>query len=235
MRRTVLLPLLGLWACHGVPGTTAAAHGERRFTARDQTYSVAFLSPPWTITAEDGETLELEVPPEVLGLALDGTPPSHVFQIGHVDAAGGLEDFVEEDDEDEPGDTDGLGSDSGGSGGPPEIPDTDDGLGEDDGLPDYFIGLDLADPYAVALAELNHLIDAQDAELDHEVSSFVTDKGAQAVEFQVQMSPGIFVRAFYFDARPTVVRATFVSLFDLETGDVERMAASIDTELGGES
>jgi hypothetical protein len=73
------------------------------------------------------------------------------------------------------------------------------------------------------------LIAEHDAQLDYGVSEFVMPTGVRAVEFQVQMSPGFFVRAFYVDARPTLIRATFVSMFDLDTQDVSTMARSLNT------
>lgn len=184
--------------------------------AADGSFGVEFLSPPWSVVLEDSERIELEVPPEFFGVTLDGSSPSHAFQAGHVDLLEGLDEFTSKDED---GDTDG---------------DTDtDGLDptdlDVDGLPDTLVGVDLRDPYAVARAELEVLLDRQDAQLDHGVSAFIMPSGVSAVEFQVQMDPGFFVRAFYIDARPTLVRATFVSLFDLDTEDVSSMARSIDT------
>lgn len=203
--------------CHAVPDS-AQARGEQEWTARDGSFGVTFLSPPWSVVLEDPERLELEVPPEVFGVALEGTSPSHVFQAGHVDLLEGLGDLTSTEDGDTDGDTDGE-TDT-------DLPEVEVDLGE---LPDVLVGVDLRDPYAVARAELELLLDEHDAQLDHGISEFVVPTGARAVEFQVQMSPGFFVRAFYVDARPTLVRATFVSLFDLDTEDVASMARSIDT------
>ncbi len=217
MRTSVLL-LLAACACHAVPATSEGAYGQRRFVAEGGTYAVEYLTPPWEVRDESVERLELEVPPEVFGVPLEGTAPTHAFQIGHVDALGSIDGFVEDEDA---GDTE-------------EAFDGDvDGPEVEDAVPDYFSGLDLRDPYAVALAELTHLIDVEDAEIDREVSVFTTPRGVTAYDFQVQMSPGIFVRSFYVDARPTVVRAAFVSLFDLDTYDVDEMARSVDTVGGG--
>lgn len=223
MRALVFTVLLAS-GCHAVPADSAGAYGEQRWVAADGSFGLEFLSPPWTVVAEEGDRLELEVPPEFFGVALDGTSPSHVFQAGHVDLLQGLDEYTADDDD---GDTDGD-------------TDTDTEAFEEpevdlDGLPDALVGVDLRDPYAVARAELEVLIEEQDAQLDYGVSAFSMPTGARAVEFQVQMNPGFFVRAFYVDARPTLVRATFVSLFDLDTPDVSAMARSLDTvDPGGE-
>lgn len=216
--RRLAVTLLLLCGCHAVPADSAGAYGEQRWVAADQSFGVEFLSPPWSVALEDPDRLELEVPPEFFGVTLDGSSPSHAFQAGHVDALEGLDDFTSNDED---GDTDGdTDTDT------DAIDPTDFDV---DGLPDTLVGLDLRDPYAVARAELDVLIEEQNAQLDHGVSVFVMPTGATAVEFQVQMDPGFFVRAFYIDARPTLVRATFVSLFDLDTEDVSSMARSIDT------
>lgn len=215
MRRFVVTSLF-LCGCHAVPADSAGAYGEQRWVAFDNSFGVDFLSPPWSVALEEADRLELEVPPEFFGVALDGSSPSHAFQAGRIDLVEGLDEFTSKDEDGETDgetDTDGL-----------EPPDLDV-----DGLPDALVGVDLRDPYAVARAELDVLLEEQDAQIDHGVSAFAMPTGVSAVEFQVQMDPGFFVRAFYIDARPTVVRATFVSLFDLDTEDVSSMARSIDT------
>lgn len=199
-----------------MPADSAGAYGEQRWVAADASFGVEFLTPPWSVVLEDPDRLELEVPPEFFGVTLDGSSPSHAFQAGHVDLLEGLDEFTSNDEDgDTDGDTDTDAFD------PSEL--------DVDGLPDTLVGVDLRDPYAVARAELDVLIEQQDAQLDHGVSAFVMPTGVSAVEFQVQMDPGFFVRAFYIDARPTLIRATFVSLFDLDTEDVSSMARTIDT------
>lgn len=216
--RTLALIALLLAGCHAVPAGSQGAYGQERWVSADGSFGVEFLSPPWAVAVEDSEQLDLEIPPEFFGVVLDGTSPSHAFQAGHVDALEGLDEFTSEDDE---GETDGWDTDTDGV--PP------DSEVELDGLPESLVGLDLRDPYAVARAELELLIEEHEAQLDYGVSDFVMPTGVRAVEFQVQMSPGFFVRAFYVDARPTLVRATFVSLFDLDTEDISTMARSLDT------
>lgn len=216
--REVFVTLLLAAGCNAVPADAVGAYGQQRWVAADESFGIEYLTPPWSITTEESDRLELEIPPEFFGVALDGSSPSHAFQVGHVDLLEGLEDYTSEDDA---GDTDGVldtDSDTGGA----VVPD----LG---GLRDSLVGLDLRDPYAVARAELDVLIAEHDAQLDYGVSAFEMPTGARAVEFQVQMNPGFFVRAFYVDARPTLVRATFVSLFDLDTEDVASMARTLDT------
>ncbi|MCR9162206.1 MAG: hypothetical protein ACE37F_29120 [Nannocystaceae bacterium] len=219
MRRLVATSLF-LCGCHAVPADSAGAYGEQRWVAADESFGVEFLSPPWSMASEDPERLELEVPPEFFGVTLDGSSPSHAFQAGHVDLLEGLDEFTSNDEE---GDTDTDGDTD------TETDGIDPGDFDVDGLPDALVGVDLRDPYAVARAELDVLIERQGAQLDHGVSAFVMPTGVSAVEFQVQLDPGFFVRAFYIDARPTLVRATFVSLFDLDTEDVSSMARTIDT------
>ncbi|MGH1348102.1 MAG: hypothetical protein ACRBN8_41485 [Nannocystales bacterium] len=221
MRALALLVLLAT-GCHAVPAGTPGAYGQQRWVAADGSFGVEFLNPPWSIAIEDSGRLELEIPPEIFGVALDGTSPSHAFQVGHVDGLEGLDEFTSEDDDE--GDTDGSGDTDTDTDDMPLDPDVDLG-----GLPESLVGLDLRDPYAVARAELDVLIEEHDAQLDYGVSDFVMPTGVRAVEFQVQMSPGFFVRAFYVDARPSLVRATFVSLFDLDTEDIATMARSLDT------
>lgn len=221
--RTLALIALLLAGCHAVPAGDPGAYGQERWVSADGSFGVEFLSPPWAVAVEDSEQLDLEIPPEFFGVALDGTSPSHAFQAGHVDALEGLDEFTSDEDE---GETDGAtdgGWDTDTEGAPldPEV--------DLDGLPESLVGLDLRDPYAVARAELELLIEEHEAQLDYGVSEFVMPTGVRAVEFQVQMSPGFFVRAFYVDARPTLVRATFVSLFDLDTQDISSMARSLDT------
>lgn len=217
--RTLALIVLLAAGCHAVPAGDPGAYGEQRWVAADGSFGVEFLSPPWSVAVEEAGRLELEIPPEIFGVALDGTSPSHAFQVGHVDALEGLEEFTSDDDD---GETDGgSGTDTDGMSLDPEVD-----LG---GLPESLVGLDLRDPYAVARAELDVLIEERDAQLDYGVSDFVMPTGVRAVEFQVQMSPGFFVRALYVDARPSLVRATFVSLFDLDTEDIATMARSLDT------
>lgn len=218
MRTFALIVLLAA-GCHAVPAGTPGAYGEERWVAADGSFGVEFLSPPWSVAIEESGRLELEIPPEIFGVALDGTSPSHAFQVGHVDGLEGLDEFTSDDDD---GDTDGGWETD--TDGLPVDPEVDLG-----GLPESLVGLDLRDPYAVARAELDVLIEEHDAQLDYGVSDFVMPTGVRAVEFQVQMSPGFFVRAFYVDARPSLVRATFVSLFDLDTEDIATMARSLDT------
>ena len=214
---TVVLLVAG---CHAVPAGTQGAYGQERWVAADGSFGIEFLSPPWSRQVEDPDRLELEIPPEILGVSLEGSSPSHAFQAGHVDVLEGLDELTSDDEEGETGgwETGGWETDV--------DPSERDGL---EGIPESLAGLDLRDPYAVARAELDVLIDAHDAQLDYGVSDFVMPTGVRAVEFQVQMSPGFFVRAFYVDARPTLVRATFVSLFDLDTEDVSTMARSLNT------
>lgn len=200
MRCVRMLCLLAtLSACEGASGNDPAAHGKTSWSAVDGSFSLDYLSPPWEVVTQEEQRLELEIPPEVFGVALDGTPPTHIFRIGGVEQPAELDDLV----------------------GDAELVE-----GE---LPDHLKGLDLTSVGAVALAELDHLLDEQDAQLDRELETFVTDAGQEALVYQVIVAPGLFVRAFYLPARPTVCRAMFVSLFELRTADVDAMARTIET------
>ena len=44
------------------------------------------------------------------------------------------------------------------------------------------------------------------------------------------MDPGIFIRSFYFVTSKTTLRVVFVSLFELETFDINLMAETISTD-----
>lgn len=193
----MLCLLAGLGACEGAPGDDPAAHGELWWTAADASFSVRFLSPPWQVVRLEPKGLGLEIPPEVFGVAFEGSPATHVFRMGTVEAPG-LEELVG----DEP---------------------------VEDGLPDHLRGIDLGSPSAVALAELDHLLDEKDAQLDRELELFVTDRGQEGLVYQVIVAPGLFVRGFYFPGDSVVVRALFGSLFQLRTADVDAMARSIET------
>jgi hypothetical protein len=196
----MLCVLATVAACEGAPGDDPASHGEVWWGAGDASFSVRYLSPPWQVVREEASELELEIPPEVFGVALEGSPATHVFRIGGAEQPAGLDELV-------------------GTGG--EAP--------QDGLPEHLRGLDLTSVGAVALAELDHLLDEEDAQLDRELEVFPTDSGQEGLVYQVIVAPGLFVRGFYFAASPTVVRAMFVSLFELRTADVDAMARSIET------
>ena len=201
MRCASLLVLGVLVGCEGLPGDYPAAHGEIEYVSEGDTFSVRFLAPPWVLTREDPDAVEMEISNEVFGVPLEGSPPTHVFRMVHADAPEGLQGLVPRKD-------------------PPPAGDK---------LPRHLRGIDLTYVPDVAFAELNHLIDTEDAQLDREIEVFVTDAGTQGLVFQVIVEPGLFIRGFYFEAAPTVVRAMFVSLFDLRTPDVDLMAGSIET------
>ena len=194
----LLCLLVGVGACEGAAGDDPVAHGELWWSASDASFSVRFLSPPWQVARLEPAQLELEISPEVFGVALEGSPATHVFRLGTVEEPAGLEELV-------------------------------GGEAAAQGIPDHLDGIDLTDAGTVALAELDHLLDEEDAQLDRELEPFVTDRGQEGLVWQVIVAPGLFVRGFYFAGRSAVVRGIFVSLFQLRTADVDAMARSIET------
>jgi hypothetical protein len=170
-----------------------------------------------------GESLDLEIIAELFGEPLEGSEPTHLFQIAYVDVSDGLAALA--DLEAEGGtDTDAVG-DWGTTGDLPELP----GDAGDDVVPEYLRGVDLREPGAVALAELDHLLIAKEARLDLPPASFVTASGRRGIVYQVVVPPGAFVRAYYVPAHRAVVRAAFVSVFDLDSTDVAMMAETMHT------
>jgi hypothetical protein len=162
----------------------------------------------------------------VFGVELDGSPPTHVLVLGTVDSPTSILDLLPEDaqpDLEDGGfdlpDTTGELPDGG------ELPDA---TGE---LPDGWENVDLGDPTDVALFELDYLVTDQRADLVHEMRPFITDSGITAMEYEVVVPPGLFVRAFYLPSKDGTVRALFASLFDLVDGDIDTMAATLRTDV----
>ena len=218
----VLVAALG--ACEGVDGDAPGAHGRVEWSAADGTIAVAYIDPPWVATTDAADELELRIPAEVFGVSLDGSPPTHVFRLSHVDALDGLDGVLQAASA-----ASGAGTDSGTGTGIGL--DTDGGLGTD-GIPpaaDPLAGIDLRDPREVALAELLDLVDRRKAQLDEELRVYTTANGLPGVVYQLVVDPGLFVRVYYFQSRTTAVRAAYVSLFQLDTSDIEAMTDTIET------
>ena len=208
------------------------------YRSTDGTFSLSYVTPPWEVSSETEALLQLEIPAELFGVSIEGSPPTHALRAGHVDEVGGLYDFdiegldgflpedLPEDWEDDiPDDWDGDI--------PDDVPEDWEGdLPDDlpDELPDYLRDVDLTEPRDVAFAEINFLVLENEAELDGDLSSFISADGTSGVVFQVVHAPGIFIRSFYFPSSTTTVRVVFASLFDLQTIDVDDMAATISTD-----
>lgn len=223
LAQALALCLFGLLGCEGAPGGTTAAHGEVKFESAAQTFSIQYLSPPWVETRIESQRLGLEIPASIFGVEFEGSPPTHLVEVSHADAPGGIDDVVVADDG-LSGDTE-LGTDTEGFAGLGTDAMLPDGVGES--IPDYLLNLDLSSPHQVALAELNYLVDAQSAQVDSSTVAFEGADGVVGVVWQVQIPPGFYVRSFYLPAKPTVLRVTFGSLFDLQTDDIDRMVATV--------
>ncbi|TPV94144.1 MAG: hypothetical protein B7733_16880 [Myxococcales bacterium FL481] len=232
--------------CMGRSGDERA--GPSRYEAHDRTFSVEYVSPPWEVDSQSEDGVRLSIPAQVFGVALDGSPPTHVMIAGLADLASSLEEFLqvgEEDLEDVlgtsvdltgwtglpewtswTGDIPGLtGDDADSSVLPPGLPE----------IPDYLQDVNLRNPRDVAYAEMSYLIEQRGARVVSALQTFQTQHGQRGVVFEVALDPGVFVRSFYFRTTKAALRVVFISLFELESGDIDLMAASIQTDggLGG--
>jgi hypothetical protein len=226
--------LVGAGSC-GVSGDDPAALGRVTWRASGARFAITYVTPPWIVVEALPAQLELEIDAELFGVELDGSPPTHALVLGVVDEIEGLDELIEEaagdllddaatdtafdTDLDTSIDTD-LGSLTDGDGG--------DGGVE---LPDYLVDVQLDNERDVAIAELNFLVDEQGAELDAELQTFMTADGVEAVEYQVVLDPGVFVRSFYLPTAGKALRVSFVSIFDLRTRDIDLMAETIATDV----
>lgn len=228
---------VGAVACTGAPAATHASH---RFVAADGSFSFRYVAPPWEVTQRDESSVELQIAAEAFGVAFDESPPTHLLVVGPVDASSGFDGLLDSvgveaaefdtDGFDTDGfDTDGFDTDGFDPGQLPDLP--DEATGEVPDIPDYLLDVDLDNPRDVAFAELQYLLDEQGARIDRGVSLFRTEAGLEGVAFQVVMDPGVFVRSFYFPTLGRTLRVGFVSLFDLETADVQLMMETFRTDL----
>jgi len=227
-----------------------AATTTRSFVAQDGSFAFRYVTPPWAASRVEASSIELEIAAEAFGVAFSDSPPTHLFIAGTVDITGGFDEMLESagidpasldtdgfdtDGFDTDGfDTDGFDTDGFDPGMWPDLPPGADGPdGETFELPDYLVDVDLDNPRDVAFAELAYLLDEQQARIVSGVSLFRTERGLQGVVYEVVMEPGVFVRSFYFPTKGRALRVGFVSLFDLETADVDLMMESFRTDLSG--
>lgn len=244
-----LLAVVLTVGCEGVDGDSLDLVQE--YVAADDGFRVSYAVPPWHVHESSASAIELRVDLEVFGYGIEGSPPSHVFRMEYVESPATLAELfdipVGETLEFDPSqldpssfDTEGL-EDAGDWVDTEAFPETE-GLPDDfplpegvdpDDVPEYLLDLDLGSPQDVALAEMRLLVDYQDAQLEEPLQRFETPAGDEGVVFQVIMNPGIFVRAYYLKTSGRAVRAVFASLFNLETEDVRRMAATLSTSRGG--
>lgn len=194
--------------------------GVTRWRSSDAAYGVEFVTPPWTLASDDGVTLELHVAAEIFGVAVGGSPPTHVFALGPIDPSSDLASLLPDSVQ--------LGSGSGsGTGTGFDIGELADTGGSDGtGGASPLLDVDLTNPREVALAELDHLVTDQQAELERELVE-TTAPGAPW-RYDVVIPPGVYVRGLYYDGGGRTIRASFASLFSPADGDLDAMAATID-------
>jgi hypothetical protein len=194
----------------------AARPGALEWPGPEDRWRVSFVDPPWEVVSAD-ETLILQIKAEAFGIGFDGAPPTHVFWIGEVDTPQDLLQLVRS------------------RGGSAEVP---EGVNVEDvvdslEIPEHLLDVDLGSPGVVALAELDYVLSLDGALLHRELEMFETDHGQQAYSWQAVIPNGLLVRSFYLPSSAAVVRAGFVSKFDLATTDIDWMAGSIRTDTMG--
>jgi hypothetical protein len=197
---------------------TEYVEGVVQWRSADGVYGVEYVAPPWELDVDDGVQLRLQVAAELLGVSLEGSPPTHVFTLGPVDPREALIDLLPDGLAEL--DTDAVGS----TGEDLETTGADESTGEPSEL-DRWMDIDLGSPQQVALVELDTLMTRQDAVLSKELGE---GEGEGAPwSFEVVIEPGLFVRGYYFDDGDRTIRAMFASLFTLSDGDVSTMAETI--------
>lgn len=185
-------------------------------------FGVDYIAPPWELESESATELRLRIEAEIFGASLDGSPPTHVLVLGEVDSPTSILDLLPEDAQPDATDIPDLPGTTG------ILPDTTGDLPDD--LPDGWEDIDLDDPTEVALVELDHLVTSEQADLVHELRPFTTASGIEAMEYEVVVPPGLFVRGFYMPSQAGTVRALFASLFDLVDSDLDAMASTLRTD-----
>ena len=235
--------LVGI-SCLGRSGD--ADEGPQQYRAYDRSFAISYVSPPWHVDEEGSDNVRLSIPAEVFGVALEGSPPTHVMIAGLSDLAASLEDLLQigpEDIEDLLGTSadwtsltgwtgwTGWTGVTGWTGFPEDTGETGDGPDWPE-IPDYLLNVDLRNPRDVAYAEMSFLIEEREARVVSAMQTFVTIGGQRGVVYEVALDPGVFVRTFYFRTSRTASRVVFISLFELQTGDIDLMAATIETDGG---
>ncbi|MBL4688107.1 MAG: hypothetical protein JKY37_26190 [Nannocystaceae bacterium] len=211
----VLAAAFGALGC-GVNGDDPNAWGMVQYVHADRTFALEYLSPPWEpLHVEPG--LRLRITPEVFGFDIGIAASTHGLDIVQVAAEDqisklqGVEVFVPEGERFDP--LAGL-----------EIP-----ARREPAQPLALV--DLADPFAVARAELTNLALEHDAKIDFDLSTVHNDAGQEGVTFQVVTGHDTFMRVVYLPSAPTVVRVAMVSVFDLATADIDQMLDGVITNM----
>jgi len=227
----------GILACLVSSGGCGGRNGDElgalaKFRAADGSFAFEYAAPPWSVIDREDNSIEMEIAAEIFGVALDGSPPTHALFVGKVDLSDGLDDFFAENPElSEFESGSGFGTEWGSS----DLEGLETGTGIEDvpQVPDYLVGVDLANPRDVAFAELTYLIEEENAEIDSGVQVVETESGLEGVVFQAVIDPGVFVRSFYFPSHDATVRMAYVSIFNLETQDIKLMVSSLRTSSRG--
>ncbi|MEE9384230.1 MAG: hypothetical protein V3V08_12565 [Nannocystaceae bacterium] len=237
---TAALAQLVVLGCIGRNGDTRLA--SQTYRSDDRTFGLEYISPPWRLDSDGASAVQLSVPAEIFGVTLEGSPPSHVMIAGLADLAESLDQLLDLDNdaleelEDLIGSTTGWsgatawtgwtstswpgGTGSGDAGGLPDLPE----------IPEYLIDVNLTNSRDVAFAEMSFLIEEKDARVASGLQKFVNNAGQAGVVYEVVLDPGVFVRSFYFRTSKTALKVVFISLFELETIDLDLMAATIYTD-----
>lgn len=215
MVRVVRSPCVASWLLVAVAGCdTSYVEGRVQWRSEDARYAVEYVTPPWTSVQDDGRTLRLEIDAELFGNAVAGSPPTHVLSFGPVDIDGTIEDAL-------PQGIEGFGS----TGLDVDVTDGDDGDSTGVGAEIDLSGIDLGAPQQIARVELDGLVTGENADLVQELQR--SDEPGAPWSYEVVISPGVHVRAYYFDDGDRTIRAVFASLFTLSDGDVTTMARTI--------
>lgn len=213
--RVAAVPLLGLLAT--ACDRASYVEGVTHWRSTDAVYGVEFVTPPWSVASDDGVLLELHVAAEIFGVSVGGSPPTHIFAIGPVDPSSDLASLLPDSVQ--------LGT---GSGTGIDLGDLGDVTGGDGtgGAASPLLDVDLGNPREVALAELDHLVTDQQAELSFELTK--TAAAGAPWRYDVVIPPGLYVRGLYYDGGGRTIRASFASMFSPADGDLDAMAATID-------
>jgi hypothetical protein len=201
------------WLLVAAACDTSYVEGRVQWRSDDARYAIEYVTPPWTSVLDDGRTLRLEVDAELFGTAVAGSPPTHVLSLGPVELESSIRDAL-------PTGIEGFGT----TGVDLELPDADDGASTS--ASDFDLSeVDLGAPGQIARVELDGLVTAEHADLVQELARGEAPEAPWS--YEVVISPGVHVRAYYFDDGDRTIRAMFASLFTLTDGDVTTMASTI--------
>ena len=203
----------------GPDGDDPAVWGRVEHVDPEGRYAVQYVAPPWEVLSDEAN-LRLRIAPELFGYDVDVAASTHGFDLGpvrEIDLVADLqrvETFVPADELVDP------------------LADLEPLL-EPPPPPEPLRGVDLGDPFAVALAELTHLSVHEHAKIDVDLDFLQTPLGQQGAQYSVVTRFDTFLRVWYLPGQHGVVRAAVVSVFDVATDDVDLMLASVQTDVGG--